>query len=137
MAGGVGVCGGLGVRCTARMDESLHDGIHSVSARPISRIKGFSEYRGHSRARWNARSERGEKQPRSRGGSLCQVRHTAGEKLAFPQQASGKVHVEMWAGRFESPTEDYPGSGNQAEVCCVGVPSSDSCCHSCATWARQ
>ena len=55
--------GGMGVSGTARMDESLHDGIHSVSACSNSSFKGFSEYHGSPCARWNAfpnsRSERG------------------------------------------------------------------------------
>ena len=37
----------------------------------------------------------------------------------------------------EPQPEDFPGTGNQGKVCSVGVPSSDSFCHSCATWARQ
>ena len=39
--GGMYICGGLGVSGTARMDESLHDGIHSVSACSNSRLKRF------------------------------------------------------------------------------------------------
>ena len=100
--GGVGICG--------RMDESLHDGIHSVSACSNSSFKGFSDHHGSPCARWNAfpnsRSELGHElwgeTKRSRRGTLCQVRHTAGEKLAFPQQVSGKVHVETWAGGCQS-----------------------------------
>ena len=40
---------------------------------------------------------------RSQKGTLCQVRHTAGEKLACSQQVSGKMHVETCAGGHESP----------------------------------
>ena len=54
MAGGMGVCGGLGVWSTARVDESLHDGILSVPASPNSRIEGFSECHDFSCARRNA-----------------------------------------------------------------------------------
>ena len=36
--------------------------------------------------------------PRLRGGTKVQVRQGAGEKLAFAQQLSGRVHVGTWAG---------------------------------------
>ena len=51
---GIAVFGGLVVSGTARMDESLHDGIHSVSAYSNSSFKGFSDYHGSPCARWNA-----------------------------------------------------------------------------------
>ena len=37
-----------------------------------------------------------------RGGTKGQVRHGAGEKLAFAQQLSGRVHVGTWAGGNKS-----------------------------------
>ena len=43
-----------------------------------------------------------EKQGVQGGSTWCQVRHPAGEKLAFAQQVSGKVHVETWAGGCQS-----------------------------------
>ena len=57
-------------------------------------------------ARWstfsNSRPVRGP-EPRgktkmSRRSSLCKVRQDVGQKLAFPQQLSEKLHVETWAG---------------------------------------
>ena len=44
----------------------------------------------------------GQEQSGRGSGSLCKVRHDVGEKLAFPQQLSGKVHVETCAGGFQS-----------------------------------
>ena len=38
----------------------------------------------------------------SRRGSLCKARQDVGEKLAFPQQLSEKLHVETWAGGCKS-----------------------------------
>ena len=53
-AGGVGVCGGFGVSGTARMDESLHDGVHSVPACSPSIMERGHELRGEAK-----RSRRG------------------------------------------------------------------------------
>ena len=55
-----------------------------------------------------------------------------GKSLLFPQQLLGKVHVETWAGGVSEPQPgDFPGTGDRGKVCCGGVPSSDSVCHSC------
>ena len=40
--------------------------------------------------------------PGLRGGTKGQVRQGAGEKLAFAQQLSGRVHVGTWAGGNKS-----------------------------------
>ena len=126
MVSGEGVGRGSRGRDTARLDALLHDVIRSVPACGNPRIQGLLEYYDWSYARWSTSSNsRLERRPELRGGtkwsrrgSLCKVRQDAGE-LQEPQ------------------LEDFPGAGNQGKVCCVGVPSPDSFCHSCATWARQ
>ena len=76
---------------TARVDGSLHDVIHSVSACPNSRIRGHTECHGSSCGQLcsspNSRVVRG---PGLRGVTKEQVRQGAGEKLAFAQQLSGR-----------------------------------------------
>ena len=70
--------------------------------------------------------------------SLCKVRQDVGEKLAFPQQLSEKGACRDVGRRVSEPQRGVvPGSGTREKVCCGWVPSSDSVCHSCATWARQ
>ena len=86
----------------------------------------------------NSRPERGP-EPRGvnkvddEGFFVAKARQDIGEKLAFPQQLSEKLHVETWAGGCQPQPEDFPGTGNRGKVCCGWVPSSDSVCHSCAT----
>ena len=98
--GDTGVARWLG---TARVDGSLHDVIHSVSACPNSRIRGHTECHGFSCGQLcsspNSRVVRG---PGLRGVTKGQVRQGAGEKLAFAQQLSGRVHVGTWAGGSKS-----------------------------------
>ena len=95
---------------TARLDGLLHDVIRPFPACSNSRIHGLPEHYDCSGAQRstssNSRPERGPG-PRvgtkwTRRGSLCKVRQDVGEKLAFPQQLSGKVHVETWAGGCQS-----------------------------------
>ena len=147
-SGGVSgmVCGeGVGRRSrgrdTARLNALLHDVIHSVLACGInSRIQRLPECYDCSYARWSTSSRftsaawastSGGGTKWSRRGSLRKVRQDAGEKLVFPQQLSGRMHVETWAGGCREPQpEDFPGTGNQGKVCSVGIPSSDSFCHS-------
>ena len=116
-------------RDTARLDASLHDVIRSVPACGNPRIPGLPEYCDCSHARWstpsNSRLERG---PELRGGtkwsgrgSLRKVRQDAEEKLAFPQQLSGRMHVETWAGGCKSLNLRI--SRNKKSMSCVGVPS--------------
>ena len=94
--GDIGVARWLG---TARVDGSLHAGIQSVSACPNSRIRGHTECHDFSCGQLcsspNSRVVRG---PGLCGGTKGQVRQGAGEKLAFAQQLSGRVHVGTWAG---------------------------------------
>ena len=79
---------------TARVDGSLHDVIRSVSACSNSLIRGHTGCHGSSCGQMgstpNSRVVRG---PGLRGGTKGQVRQSAGEKLAFAQQQSGRVHV--------------------------------------------
>ena len=79
---------------TARVDGLLHDVIRSVSARSNSFIRGHTECHGSSCGQMgsspNSRVVRG---PALCGGTKCQVRQSAGEKLAFAQQLSDRVHL--------------------------------------------
>ena len=86
---------------TARVDGSLHDVVHSVSACPNSRIRGHtvSWFFMRSCSSPNSRVVRG---PGLRGVTKGQVRQGAGEKLAFAQQLSGRVHVGTWVGGSKS-----------------------------------
>ena len=72
---------------TARVDGSLHDVIRSVSACSYSLIRGHTKCHGSSCGQMgsspNSRVVRGRG---LRGGTLGQVRQSAGEKLAFAQQ---------------------------------------------------
>ena len=82
---------------TARVD-GLHDLIRSVSARSNSLIRGHTECHGSSCGEMgsspNPRVVRG---PGLCGGTKGQVRQSAGERLAFAQQLSGRVHdVCLW-----------------------------------------
>ena len=97
-----GLCGSHSVDAhwlgTARVDGLLHAGIQSVSASPNSLIRGHTECHGSSCGQLcsspNSRVVRG---PGLCGGTKGQVRQGAGEKLAFAQQLSGRVHVGTWA----------------------------------------
>ena len=84
---------------TARVDGSLHAGIQSVSACPNSLIRLHTECHGSSCSQMgsspNSCLVRG---PGLRGGTKVQVRQGAGERPAFAQQLSGRVHVGTWAG---------------------------------------
>ena len=88
---------------TARVDGLLHAGIQLVSACPNSLIREHTECHGSSCGQLcsspNSRVVRG---PGLRGGTKGQVRQGAGEKLAFAQQLSGRVHVGTWAGGNKS-----------------------------------
>ena len=83
---------------TARVDGLLHGVIRSVSARSNSIIRGHTECHGSSCSQVgsspNSRVVRG---PGLCGGTTGQVRQSAGERLAFAQQLSGRVHVGTWA----------------------------------------
>ena len=117
---------------TARVDGLLHSGIQSVSACPNSLIGGHTECHGSPCSQMgsspNSRMVRG---PGLCGGTKVQVRQGAGERPAFAQQLSGKVHVGTLAGGHNCLNLRI------SQENCVGVLSSDSFCHSCATWARQ
>ena len=88
---------------TARVDGLLHDVIRSVSARSNSLIRGHTECHGYSCGQMgsslNSRVVIG---PGLCGGIKGQVRQSAGEKLAFAHQLSGRVHVGTWAGGNKS-----------------------------------
>ena len=83
---------------TARVD-GLHDVIRCVPACSNSSIRGHTECHGSSCSQIgsspNSRVVRG---PGLRGGTKVQVRQGAGERPAFAQQLSGRVHVGTWAG---------------------------------------
>ena len=84
---------------TARVDGSLCDVIHSVSACSNSLIRGHTECHGSSCGQMGSSPDsRVVRGPELRGGTKGQVRQSAGEKLAFAQQLSGRVHVGTWAG---------------------------------------
>ena len=82
---------------TARVDGLQHAGIQPVSTCPNSFIREHTECHGSSCGQLcsspNSRVVRG---PGLRGGTKGQVRQGAGEKLAFAQQLSGRVHVGTW-----------------------------------------
>ena len=84
---------------TARVDALLHAGIQSVSACPNSFIGGHTECHGSPCSQMdsspNSRLVRG---PGLCGRTKDQVRQGAGERPAFAQQLSGRVHVGTWAG---------------------------------------
>ena len=86
--GGNGVSRLLG---TARVD-GLHDVIRSVSARSNSLIRGHTECNGSFSVRWAPLLIR------VWYVGLDLVEERAGERLAFAQQLSGRVHVGTWAG---------------------------------------
>ena len=146
MASGEGVGRGLRGRDTARLDVSLHDVIRSVPACCFPRIQGLPEYYDCSYARWctssNSRLERGP-EPRegnnvAEEGFSAQGKTGCWRKACFSSAAVRKAACRDVAWWVEEPQpEDFPGAGNHGKVCCGGVPSSDSFCHSCATWARQ
>ena len=79
---------------TACVDGSLHAGIQSVSARSNSLIRGHTECHGSSCGQMgsspNSHVVRG---PGICGGTKGQVLQSAGEKLVFAQQLSGRVHL--------------------------------------------
>ena len=54
------------------------------------------------------------------------------EKACFSSAAVSKVACRDVGRRVSEPQP-----GNRERVCCGIVPSSDSVCHSCATWAWQ
>ena len=110
MVSGEGSGRGLRGGETARLDVLLHDVFRPVPACSCLRIQGLPEFYDCSCAREstcsNSRPVRGP-EPQgetkwSRRGSLCKVRQDVGEKFAFPQQLSGKLHVETWAGGCKS-----------------------------------
>ena len=67
--------------------------IHMLGAPPLIHVRCVGLNVGGGRRRGTKWSRRG---------SLCKVRQDVGEKLAFPQQLSEKLHVETWAGRCKS-----------------------------------
>ena len=114
------------------MDGSVLDGIRVGSN---SVIQSFSEYHDSSCARLvtlqNSHLERGRhvcgEMNRSSTVSLWKVRLSAGKKLSFSQQQSGKVHGEMWAGllkkqgpKISREVEIIPGCA--AMVACPSRP---------------
>ena len=122
---------------TARVD-GLHDVIRCVPACPNSLIRGHTECHGSSCSQIgsspNSRVVHG---PGLRGGTKVQVRQGAGERPAFAQQLSGRVHVGTWAGADNCLNLGISQEKEIMARCgCVGVLSSDSYCHSCATWAQ-
>ena len=118
------------------MDVSSHDVIRSVPACCLPRIQGLPEYYDYSYARGstssNSRLVRGP-EPRggtkwSRRGSLRRVRQDVGKKLAFPQQPSGQLHVDTWAGGCQSLNlviSQDQGFGRRCAV--VGFPPWTPC----------
>ena len=114
--GDTGVARWLG---TARVDGLLHDVIHSVSACPNSRIRGHTECHGSSCGQLcSSPNSACGAWPGLRGETKGDVRHCAGEKLAFAQQLSGRVHVGTWAGGKKSLNlRISPGKGNHSWVC--------------------
>ena len=95
---------GFHVGGTARVD-GLHDVIRCVPACSNSLIRGHTECHDSSCGQLcsspDSRVVRG---PGLRGVTIGQVRQGAGEKLAFAQQLSGRVHVGTWAGVTEAST---------------------------------
>ena len=123
-------------RDTARLDVSSHDVIRSVPACYSPRIHGLPQYYDCSYA-WdstssNSRLVRGP-EPRggtkwSRRGSLRKVRQDVGKKLAFPQQLSGKLHVETWAGGCQSLNLEISQDQEIGRGCAVvGFPPRTPC----------
>ena len=96
---------------SGQLDVSLHDVIRSVPACCYPRLQGRPEYYDCSYARWSTSSKsRAVRGPEPRGGtkwsrriSLRKVRQDVGEKFAFPQQLSEKVHVETCSRGCQSP----------------------------------
>ena len=109
---------------TARLDVSSHDVIRSVPACCLptqnsraSRVLWLFFARGSTSS--NSRLVLGP-EPRcgtkwSRRGSLRKVRQDVGKKFAFPQQLSGKLHVETWAGVVRASTWGFPKIRNSGE----------------------
>ena len=58
-------------------------------------------------------------------------------KLAFSSAVKKGACRDVGRMVSEPQPEDFPGTGNREKVCCGGVPSSDSYCHSCASWASD
>ena len=103
--------------CTIESTLYLHVPIQELKGSPsimIIHLLGGTPFPIHVRS---VVMNSGEKQS-VQGGVLC-------ARLLFLMSRRGPVAMKA------------PTAGNEAEVCCVGVPSSDSICHSCATWARQ
>ena len=88
---------------TARVGGLQHAGIQTVSACLNSLIREHTECHGSSCSQMgsscDSRLVRG---PGLRGGTKVQVRQGAGERPAFAQQLSGRVHVGTWAGGNKS-----------------------------------
>ena len=83
----------------------------------------------------NSRVVRG---PGLRGGTKVQVRQGAGERPAFAQQLSGRVHVGTWAGGNNCLNLRISQEKEIMARCAVsGFSPRTPFCHSCATWARQ
>ena len=156
---GVGVGDGVGVRvgwcwscgvvnvgdnactdgqCTMQCILCLHVLIHEFSASPSIMVIHVLGWMPFLMRVWSVVIKSGGETKRSSSGSLCKAGRRCSEKPAFAQQASGKVHVETWAGcneRLRLKTSQV----NEIQTRCAvsSVPSSAFFFHSCATWARQ
>ena len=130
---------------TARLDASLHDVIRPVPACCFPRIQGLPEFYDCSHARESTSSDsRPVRGPELRGNKVDEegfsVQGQAGcwGKVCFSSAAVRKGACRDVGRRVSEPhARDLPGTGNRGKVCCSWVPSSDSVCHSCASWARQ
>ena len=125
---------GLWERDTARLDVLSHDVIRSVPTCFSPRIHGLPEYYDCSYA-WESTSSNSRLVPEpwggtkwSRRGSLRKVRQDVGKKLAFPQQLSGKLHVETWAGGCQSLNLEISQDQEIGRGCAVvGFPPRTPC----------
>ena len=79
--------------------DGLRDVIRSVSACSNSLIRGHTECHGSSCGQMGSSPDsRVVRGPGLCGGTKVQVRQSAGGRLAFAEQLSGRVHVGTWAG---------------------------------------
>ena len=139
---GAGVGAGAVVSCvdSSGVVDDVDDACVDGSALDVIRrgsnsvIQSFSEYHDSSCARLNALQnshlECGrhvqEGMKRSRTGSLCKVRLSAGKNRSFSQQQSRKVHGEVWAGLLK---KQGPLSSREVEIVpgCAAMVACPSC----------
>ena len=144
MVSGEGVGRGVRGRDTARLDASVHDVFRSVPAccsprgsPSVMTVHMLAGAPPPTDVRCVCLNLEGGNKVDEEGFSV-QGQAGCWRKACFSSAAVRKGALRDVGRRVQEPQpEDFPGAGSRGKVRCGGVPSSDSVCHSCATWARE